>query len=58
VLNLVIAVLSLLIGVVSDLAGLRLAFGGVVLVMYTLGILVSLPCYAITAAISIAGMRL
>ena len=42
VLNLVIAALSFLIGVVSDLAGLRLAFGGVVLVMYVLGILVSL----------------
>jgi MFS-type transporter involved in bile tolerance (Atg22 family) len=41
-LNLVIAVLSLLIGVISDAYGLRLGFGGVVLVMYVLGILVSL----------------
>jgi MFS family permease len=42
ILNLVIAVLSLLIGVVSDAAGLRLAFGGVVIVMYALGIVVCL----------------
>lgn len=37
-LNLVIAGLSLLIGVISDAAGLRVAFGGVIIVMYLLGI--------------------
>jgi len=37
-LNLVIAVLSLLIGMISDAAGLRLAFGGVIITMYLLGI--------------------
>lgn len=42
VLNLVIAVLSFFIGVVSDAAGLRLAFGGAILLMYALGIVVSL----------------
>jgi MFS family permease len=42
VLNLVIAVLSVLIGVMSDAAGLRLAFGGVVIFMYVCGIFVSL----------------
>jgi MFS family permease len=42
VLNSVIAVLSLAIGVVSDAAGLRLAFGGSIFLMYTLGILVCL----------------
>ena len=42
VLNLVIAVLSFFIGVVSDAAGLRLAFGGAIIVMYALGIVVSL----------------
>jgi MFS family permease len=42
VLNSVIAVLSLAIGVVSDAAGLRLAFGGVVLLMYAVGIVVCL----------------
>ncbi len=41
-LNLVIAVLSFLIGVVSDASELRVAFSGVVLVMFALGILVSL----------------
>lgn len=41
-LNLVIAILSFLIGVVSDAAGLRLAFGGVITVMYGAGILVCL----------------
>lgn len=47
-LNLVISVLSLVIGVVSDAAGLRIAFGGVIVVMYILGIFVSLAllrCY-------------
>jgi len=38
VLNLVIAVLSFLIGVVSDATELRLAFGGITLLMYVLGI--------------------
>jgi predicted MFS family arabinose efflux permease len=38
ILNLVIALLSLLIGIVSDAAELRLAFGGVVVVMFVLGI--------------------
>lgn len=42
VLNLVIALLSFLIGVVSDAAGLRLAFGGAVLLMFGLGIFVCL----------------
>ena len=42
ILNLVIAVLSFLIGVLSDATELRLAFGGVVLVMLSLGIVVSL----------------
>jgi len=42
ILNLVIALLSLLIGVVSDATELRLAFGGVVIVMFALGIMVSL----------------
>jgi MFS family permease len=42
ILNLVIAVVSFLIGVVSDAAELRLAFGGIVLVMFALGIVVSL----------------
>jgi len=42
VLNLVIAVLSFLIGVISDAAGLRLAFGGAIILMYALGIIVSL----------------
>ena len=41
-LNLVIAVLSLLIGIWSDAFGLRLAFGGVVITMYVVGIGVSL----------------
>jgi MFS family permease len=38
VLNLVIAILSFLIGVVSDATELRLAFGGMTLLMYVLGI--------------------
>jgi MFS family permease len=38
VLNLVIAVLSFLIGAVSDATELRLAFGGTILLMYVLGI--------------------
>ena len=42
ILNLVIAVLSLLIGVISDATQLRWAFGGVVLVMFALGIIVCL----------------
>jgi len=42
ILNLVTALVSLMIGVVSDAAGLRLGFGGAVLVMYILGIVVSL----------------
>ncbi|MEW5870338.1 MAG: MFS transporter [Chloroflexota bacterium] len=41
-LNLVTAVLSVLIGLISDATELRLAFGGSVLVMYALGILVCL----------------
>ena len=42
VLNLVIAVLSFFIGVISDAAGLRLAFGGAIILMYALGIVVCL----------------
>jgi MFS family permease len=42
ILNLVIAVLSFLIGVISDAIELRLAFGGVVMVMFGLGIVVCL----------------
>jgi MFS family permease len=42
ILNLVISVLSLLIGVVSDVAELRLAFGGAVFLMFFLGIIVCL----------------
>jgi hypothetical protein len=42
ILNLVIAILSLLIGVVSDASELRLAFSGVVLIMFALGIVDSL----------------
>jgi MFS family permease len=42
ILNLVIAVLSFAIGAISDAAGLRLAFGGVVVVMLALGIVVCL----------------
>jgi MFS family permease len=38
VLNLVIAILSFLIGVVSDATELRLAFGGMTVLMYVLGI--------------------
>jgi len=41
-LNLVIAILSLLIGVVSDATELRLAFGGTIMVMFAVGILISL----------------
>jgi MFS family permease len=41
ILNLVIAVLSFLIGYTSDLFELRFAFGGIVIFMYGLGILVS-----------------
>jgi len=40
VLNLVIAVLSIAIGWISDATELRLAFGGVTILMYALGILV------------------
>ncbi len=42
ILNLVIAVLTALIGVISDLAGLRLAFGGAIVLMYALGTVVCL----------------
>jgi MFS family permease len=42
VLNLVIAVLTFFIGFVSDRAGLRLAFGGAILLMYVLGTIVCL----------------
>jgi hypothetical protein len=42
ILNLVISLLSLLIGILSDAAELRLAFGGVVVVMFGLGVLVCL----------------
>ncbi len=42
ILNLVISLLSFLIGVVSDAAGLRLAFGGAVLLMFSLGLIVCL----------------
>jgi MFS family permease len=42
ILNLVIAVLSFLIGVISDASELRIAFSGVVLLMFALGIFVSL----------------
>jgi MFS family permease len=38
ILNLVIALLSFLIGVVSDAVELRLAFGGVVILMFVLGV--------------------
>lgn len=38
ILNLVIAVLTFLIGVISDALELRLAFGGVVIVMFLLGV--------------------
>lgn len=42
ILNLVIAVVSFLIGVISDAAELRFAFSGVVLTMFALGVVVSL----------------
>jgi len=42
ILNLVISVLSLVIGMVSDAAELRLAFGGAVITMFFLGIIVCL----------------
>lgn len=42
ILNLVISVLSLLIGIISDRAELRLGFGGVVIFMFIAGILVCL----------------
>ncbi|MFZ5908967.1 MAG: MFS transporter [Chloroflexota bacterium] len=42
ILNLVISALSLLIGMVSDAAELRLAFGGAVIVMFFLGMIVCL----------------
>jgi MFS family permease len=42
ILNLVIALLSLLIGIVSDATELRLAFGGTIFLMFALGIVVSL----------------
>jgi MFS family permease len=40
ILNLAVAVVSLLVGIVSDAAGLRLAFGGSVLLTYVAGIMV------------------
>jgi MFS family permease len=40
ILNLVISLLSLLIGLISDAAELRLGFGGIVIVMFLLGIVV------------------
>lgn len=42
ILNSVIAVLTFIIGVVSDATELRYAFGGVVILMYALGVLVCL----------------
>jgi MFS family permease len=42
VLNLVISVLTFFIGVISDAYGLRWAFGGAIILMYALGIVVSL----------------
>jgi MFS family permease len=42
ILNLFISILSLLIGMVSDAAELRLAFGGAVIIMFFLGIIVCL----------------
>jgi len=42
ILNLFISILSLLIGVVSDAAELRLAFGGAVITLFFLGIIVCL----------------
>lgn len=42
ILNLVIALLSLAIGVISDATELRLAFGGTIIVMFAFGIVVSL----------------
>ena len=41
-LNLVISIVTFFIGLVSDAAGLRLAMGGMILVMYLLGTLASL----------------
>jgi MFS family permease len=56
ILNLVIAVLSLLIGVVSDATELRWAFGGVVLLMFGAGIAV---CVALLGTLrrDMAGQR-
>ncbi len=42
ILNSVIALLTLAIGIISDATELRIAFGGVVILMYVLGILVCL----------------
>jgi MFS family permease len=42
ILNLVISVLSLLIGMISDVAELRVAFGGAVILMFFVGIIVCL----------------
>lgn len=42
ILNLVISLLSLLIGMISDAADLRLGFGGIVILMFMLGIVVCL----------------
>jgi predicted MFS family arabinose efflux permease len=42
ILNLAVAIVSFSVGVVSDAAGLRLAFGGSVLLTYIAGIIVCL----------------
>jgi hypothetical protein len=42
ILNLVISILTFFIGAVSDARGLRLAFGGAILLMYALGVTASL----------------
>ncbi len=42
ILNLVISILTFLIGLISETYGLRLAFGGVIILMYALGTAVSL----------------
>jgi MFS family permease len=42
ILNLFISILTFLIGVVSDAAGLRLAFGGVTVCVYAIGIVICL----------------
>jgi MFS transporter, Spinster family, sphingosine-1-phosphate transporter len=42
ILNLVISILTFFIGMISDAHGLRLAFGGAIILMYALGIVASL----------------